>query len=106
MELTMFEKILQLPLFQGLTTNEISEVLSHIRLDFVNYQAGDEFVIQGDVCKGLIYIINGEIASEYRDSQGRFTFSEKLPQTGVIDFATWYRISQIYVGVTRIAELV
>jgi hypothetical protein len=29
-----------------------------------------------------------------------------LPQTGVIDFATWYRISQIYVGVTRIAELV
>lgn len=28
-----------------------------------------------------------------------------LPQTGVIDFATWYKISQIYVGVTRIAEL-
>lgn len=29
-----------------------------------------------------------------------------LPQTGVIDFATWYRISHIYVGITRIAELV
>lgn len=28
-----------------------------------------------------------------------------LPQTGVIDFSTWYKISQIYVGVTRIAEL-
>ena len=28
-----------------------------------------------------------------------------LPQTGITDFATWYRISQIYVGVTRIAEL-
>lgn len=28
-----------------------------------------------------------------------------LPQTGIIDFATWYKISQIYVGVTRIAEL-
>ena len=28
-----------------------------------------------------------------------------LPQTGVIDFATWYRISHIYVAVTRIAEL-
>jgi hypothetical protein len=27
-----------------------------------------------------------------------------LPQTGVVDFATWYKISQIYVGVTRIAE--
>ena len=28
-----------------------------------------------------------------------------LPQTGVIDFRTWYKISHIYVGVTRIAEL-
>ena len=27
-----------------------------------------------------------------------------LPQTGIIDFATWYKISQIYVGITRIAE--
>ena len=27
-----------------------------------------------------------------------------LPQTGVTDFATWYRISDIYVGVSRIAE--
>lgn len=29
-----------------------------------------------------------------------------LPVTGIVDFPTWYKISQIYVGVTRIAELV
>lgn len=29
-----------------------------------------------------------------------------LPQTGVVDYRTWYRISEIYVAVTRIAELV
>lgn len=28
-----------------------------------------------------------------------------LPVTGIVDFATWYKISQIYVGITRIAEL-
>ena len=28
-----------------------------------------------------------------------------LPETGVVDFATWYKISQIYVAVSRIAEL-
>ena len=27
-----------------------------------------------------------------------------LPQTGVVDFATWYSISRIYVGVTRLSE--
>ena len=28
-----------------------------------------------------------------------------LPQTGEVDFSTWYKISQIYVGISRIAEL-
>lgn len=28
-----------------------------------------------------------------------------LPATGVVDYPTWYKISEIYVGVTRIAEL-
>lgn len=28
-----------------------------------------------------------------------------LPSTGIVDFRTWYKISQIYVGITRIAEL-
>ena len=29
-----------------------------------------------------------------------------LPQTGIVDYTTWYKISEIYVGVSRIAELV
>lgn len=28
-----------------------------------------------------------------------------LPQTGIVDYRTWYKISEIYVGVSRIAEL-
>lgn len=35
------------------------------------------------------------------------TFQEifGLPATGIVDFPTWYKISEIYVGVSRIAEL-
>ena len=28
-----------------------------------------------------------------------------LPQTGIVDYPTWYKISEIFVGVSRIAEL-
>lgn len=28
-----------------------------------------------------------------------------LPQTGVVDYRTWFKISEIYVAVSRIAEL-
>ena len=30
----------------------------------------------------------------------------KLPQTGVVDFPSWYKISEVFVGVSRIAEIV
>ena len=44
----------------------------------------------------------GEATAEaVRVFQGIFN----LPKTGVVDYATWYRISDIFVGVTRIAEL-
>lgn len=39
-------------------------------------------------------------AEAVRTFQGIFN----LPQTGITDYATWYEISDIYVGVTRIAE--
>ncbi len=40
------------------------------------------------------------------EAVSRFQSIFGLPATGVVDFATWYKISQIYVGVSRIAELV
>lgn len=39
-------------------------------------------------------------ANAVRTFQGIFN----LPQTGIVDFPTWYSISNIYVGVSRIAE--
>lgn len=40
-------------------------------------------------------------AEAVRVFQGIFN----LPQNGIVDYATWYKISYVYVGVTRIAEL-
>lgn len=41
-----------------------------------------------------------------REAVERFQQVFGLPVTGVIDYRTWYRISDIYVAVTRMAELV
>ncbi|MGG7079139.1 peptidoglycan-binding protein [Clostridium sardiniense] len=40
-------------------------------------------------------------AEQVRVFQGIFG----LPKTGIVDYKTWYKISEIYVGVTKIAEL-
>lgn len=101
----MFERLLQLPLFQGLTTKEISEVMAHVRLDFVNYHAGDEIVIQGDACRTLIFVLNGEVEAEYRDEAGRFTLTETLPNIKVIEpynlFGMYQKFSRTYTFTTE-----
>jgi peptidoglycan hydrolase-like protein with peptidoglycan-binding domain len=49
--------------------------------------------------------VDGLYGSATAESVKVFQGIFNLPQTGVVDYATWYEISNIYVGVTRIAEL-
>ena len=46
----------------------------------------------------------GIYGSQTADSVRVFQRIFDLPQSGIIDYPTWYEISNIYVGVSRIAE--
>jgi peptidoglycan hydrolase-like protein with peptidoglycan-binding domain len=48
--------------------------------------------------------VNGQYTQQTADAVKLFQQAFDLPQTGIVDFATWYRISAIYVAVSRIAE--
>lgn len=48
---------------------------------------------------------DGSFGPATEEAVKRFQSVFGLPQTGVVDYATWYKISEIFVGVTRIAEL-
>lgn len=92
----MFERLLQLPLFQGMTTQEVSDVMSHVRLDFVNYHRGDEIVMQGESCKKLIYIISGEVMAEHKNADQQFTLTEQLPDLKVLEPYNLFGMYQTY----------
>lgn len=48
---------------------------------------------------------DGVYGEATQDAVRRFQNVFGLPETGVVDYPTWYKISEIYVGVSRIAEL-
>ncbi len=50
--------------------------------------------------------VDGAFGEQTRRAVETFQSIFKLPVTGVVDFATWYAISNIYVAVERLAELV
>lgn len=45
--------------------------------------------------------VNGQYNRQTADAVKAFQRAFDLPQTGIVDFATWYRISAIYVAVSR-----
>lgn len=48
---------------------------------------------------------NGEYNEETQQAVRDFQEIFGLPVTGIVDYNTWYKIQEIYVAVTRIAEL-
>lgn len=48
--------------------------------------------------------VDGIFGQQTADSVIAFQELFGLPVTGIVDFSTWYRISQLYVGVSQIAE--
>lgn len=50
--------------------------------------------------------VDGVYGSGTAEAVRTFQRIFNLPQTGVVDYPTWYKISNIYVGVSKIAELV
>lgn len=49
--------------------------------------------------------VDGVYGNKTKEAVKVFQGIFNLPQTGVVDYSTWYKISDVYVGVTRIAEL-
>jgi len=48
--------------------------------------------------------VDGIYGPATAEAVGTFQEIFDLPVTGIVDYATWYEISDIYVGVTRISE--
>lgn len=78
----------------GLSGSKVSQLQRQLNRIAQNYPA------IGTVTADGVYGEN--TASAVRKFQQIFN----LPVTGITDYATWYKISQIYVGVTKIAEYV
>ena len=78
MEITMYDTLLQLPLFQGLCKNDFTSILGKVKLHFRKYNADEIIVEQGEPCTELIFLLNGEISSQIVDEQSHTLYTKHL----------------------------
>ena len=85
MELPMYDTLLSLPLFQGMSQADFNSLLQKIRLDFVRYDEGSTIISAGDRCKSFAFLINGTLESSRSDTEGLFTFMESIEAPCLIE---------------------
>lgn len=85
MTFTMYDTLLQLPIFQGISRSDLTIILDKVKLEFLKYEAGEKIVSQGERCDALYFLLNGEMIAQTLSSASAFTFSEYLPAPFVIE---------------------
>lgn len=74
--MTMYDTLLQLPLFQGLCKDDFTSIIEKVKFHFHNIKAGKEFLKQGETNNKLVFLLDGEIGSQLHHSNNNYILSE------------------------------
>ena len=85
MKTTMYDNLLLLPLFQGLSKNDMTTIIEKVKLHFLTYQKGETILQQGEPCNQLCFLLNGEVMVQTKDAHNDFSLSEILKEPYIIE---------------------
>lgn len=81
---SMYDVLMQLPLFQGVSRVKISELIEKTKFHFLKYHQGDKVVSKGEECTHLKFLISGRVRSETTNRSGKIKISEVLSAPNVL----------------------
>lgn len=93
---TMFDTLLQLPLFQGLCQEDFTIILEKVKLHFTKHKAGETIIKSGKSCDQLLFILKGEVSMVTSSKEETFTFIEQMEAPYVIEPYSLFGMSTTY----------
>ena len=81
----MYDTLLSLPLFQGMSQVDFNSLLQKVRLDFVRYEEGSTIISAGERCKSFAFLINGSVESSRSGMDGNLIFMEQVDAPCLIE---------------------
>lgn len=82
---TMFDTLLQLPLFQGLCHEDFTNILEKVKLHFTKHKPGDVIAESGTPCNQLLFLLKGNVDLQTTSEDELFTFIEHQEAPYVIE---------------------
>lgn len=81
---TMFETIMDLPLFKGVGPAHVQDFVGSTHLDFRKYAPGDTIVNPADECTRLTFLLSGTAKVTYASTDGSFRLSYRCGRGAVL----------------------
>lgn len=85
MEITMYDNLLQLPLFQGMCKDDFTTILERVKFHFITYKPNEAIIRQGAPCNQLFFLLNGSILSHTEDKKHNYSLSEVFKAPCIIE---------------------
>ncbi len=80
----IFDKLLHLPLFQGVSQERLQETIEKVPFHFLKFRKGEKFLSCGDECTHVRFIVSGRVKMEYESKVLKFKISHELEAPEVI----------------------
>ena len=74
----MYENLLRLPYFQGMSKDEITAILDKVTIEFFNYTDGETICRLGEECDKFIIVTKGEVSSHIVAPDGSYSLTEEI----------------------------
>ncbi len=84
MNSSMYEILMGLPLFNGVSRDCISQIIEKYKFHFLKYLPGEQIVMVGETCTHIKFVISGSVRSKIENADGRFKVSQTLIAPEVI----------------------
>ena len=95
------EKLLETPLFQGLSKADLHEIVGRTKFGFSKYDA-DRIVVRADgYCSELLFLLNGTIDISVDSADHAFTVTERLSAPLQIQPHRLFGLNQHYTATVR-----
>ena len=105
----MYDRLLELPLFQGLTKENMTSIIEKVKMGFHKYEARRNIAVQNDRCNSLIFILSGEVTVTTNDAVRNFRIVEVTDAPYIIEpqslFGMQTRFHSSYTAVGEVETL-
>lgn len=94
--LQIYDRLLQFPLFQGMSRDDLEIVAGHTRFGFLKMTAGRQVIHVGEPCTHLYFLINGSLKVESFSDDGRYSVVEQMSSPYILQQESIFGYYQRY----------